>query len=189
MGRLKVIAAMVLALVLMGTLGFFLTKDSSVADHTTEETMLELKTNQKASEDTQLEKNKYTKVNALIQQYYAQKTNEQQFVNSYENIMVYTMPAEVEGDYITYATYQMKIPDVTTLLPGMESFYVRSTGPDAYEIADISENETLQQEVSEISQEEEVQELIQTVEDQYTKAREADSDLDFALAELQKAYQ
>ncbi|MDD3402699.1 MAG: hypothetical protein PHQ72_04965 [Hespellia sp.] len=188
MERLKVAILVALVTALLGTMGFFLTKDSFIADHTSEETMLELKTNQKAPEDT-LEKNKYTKVNRLIDQYYEEKAGTQQFAEGYQDIAVYTMPAEAAGDYIAYVTYKMEIKDVDTLLPGMETFYIEASGTDTYEIADVSANQTIQDEISTASQKEEVRELIQSVEDSYIEAKENDPTLAASLDELKKAYQ
>lgn len=188
MGRLKVIVSAALVIVLLGTVGFIFTKDGEYADHTSEETMLELKTNEKTSEDI-LKKNQSTQVNALFRQYYAQRTEEEGFTEGYDEIAVYTLSAKEDEDFITYVTYQMKIKDVDTTLPGLESFYVNRTDTGIYQVEDISTNQELQNEIAQMSQRQDVLELIRAVEDDYAKAKQNDPGLDAALLELQNAYQ
>lgn len=188
MGRLKVIASIALGVLVLGMLGFILTKDSGITDQTSEETMLELKTNQKASKDT-IEKSDNTKITTVVNQYYKQKAEEQQFAESYQDVTVYIAQATEQDDYIAYVTYQMQIKDVETLLPGMETLYLKPAVGDTYEIVDVASDQALQDEIDNLSQDEEVQALIQSVEDGYQTAKEKDPVLAAALADLQKAYQ
>lgn len=191
MGRLKVIACSVILITLLGTAGYFLTKDSQMADQTTEETALVLKTNtgQNLQENNILEKNKHNAINILIENFYHQKAKEQKFAEKYQSIDIYSKGLDESGDYIIYAVYEMKIKDVETPVPGLETFYIKTMANGTYQMVDVQADQRTQDAVIEASQSEDVQTLIKSVERRYTEAKASDEVLRTALDDLQNVYQ
>ena len=153
-----------------------------------------------------LEKNVYPQVNAIIQKYYkalgdkdiqgiknvvdeldttdeAKITNDQ-YMDGYSNVEIYTKPGLEADDYVVLARYNYKFKDIDKLVPGLSQLYVRKKGDGSLYIPMQEQSEQIQQHVTTTLQEEDVQALIQEVKEEYSKAQEEDESLRNFIANL-----
>lgn len=156
-----------------------------------------------------LEVNAYEEVNELIQQFLKAKLkcNEKklktlvtapeylqldklekkmEFIESYDDIKVYTRKVEGEIDYIAYVYMKVKIASIGTKAPGLDEYYIKKVD-GAYQIVlgDISD-ETAEF-IQESRQTEDVQELLADVNKQLKKAMKSDDDLTAFCTRLEVA--
>lgn len=209
MGRPKMIVSAILIFVIVGTGLFFLTKDSR-ADHTTEKTeKVEIQTEDKNTNP--LEKNKYAAITILIQDYYKKVAlgdtdglstivavlddtkashikNAEKFTEAYTDINVYTKEGKQKDSYIAFASYKMKIRDIDTLVPGLDTFYIQKGTGGTYQICDVPQYGETADYIADVTQEEDVQELVHRVQEEYTQATAGDATLQQVLDDLQSAY-
>ena len=56
------------------------------------------------------------------------------YIDSYNQIEVYTKPGPAENSYVAYVKYYLKLKDWEELVPGMESYYVHMVEDGSYTI-------------------------------------------------------
>jgi hypothetical protein len=152
-----------------------------------------------AQAENSLEKNVYPQVNAIIQNYYKAlsvkdiegikavvdeldateeaKIINDQYIDGYSNIEVYTKAGLEEGDYIVLASYNYKFKDIDTLVPGLSQLYVRTREDGSLYIFMMEQDEQTQQYITEALQSEAVEVLIQEVSANYTLTQENNEEL------------
>ena len=103
-----------------------------------------------------IEKNKYPKVNALIQKYYdavrnkdvdtirtvvdeldpteEAKVTNAKYIDGYENLEVYTKKGIDSGDYVVYAQYDYVCTGIDTPVPALSQLYVKTESAVALKI-------------------------------------------------------
>lgn len=105
----------------------------------------------------------------------AQITNEQH-LDKYSDVEVYTKKGLNEGDYIVLARYNYKFKGVDALIPGISQLYVR-TKPDGNMYISVKEDEAIQNYVDKTVKEPDVQAMVNEVNENYTKVQEENEEL------------
>ena len=73
-----------------------------------------------------LRKEEYPEITDAVKEYYRQQGEEASFVESYDNIRVYTKEGRYRGTYVVFAAYDMKIKDIYTKVPGLGTVYAQT---------------------------------------------------------------
>lgn len=153
-----------------------------------------------------LQKDAYPEVTALIESFYAAwsqkdtdkmkeltddfsttdeaKVRNASYIESYENIQVYTKQGLDENSYVVFASYDLKFKDVETLAPGLSELYVMKDSSGQYKIHNDDSDQEVQECIEKTRQEQDVMELIAQEEDRYQEALEADASLKTYLDQL-----
>lgn len=156
-------------------------------------------------QENPLEKNEYPTVNALIQQYYTalgakdvdslKKVVDQldpaeesailnsHYIEGYSNVEVYTKAGLTEGSYVVFACYDHKYVGYETVLPGVSCLYVE-TGEDGSLHIVAEPTEEQQNRMTELTNQEDTQELLAAKQKAYDEALASDEALDTYLSEL-----
>lgn len=153
-----------------------------------------------AVEEDKLEKNANEELNKLIKKYLKAKLEKEDkafdgivndpslldmddmsrktnYIESYDNIDVYTKKGPEEGSYIVYAYHEVKFTSIDTLAPAMNEFYVRTNeNGEAYIYLGEIDDET-KEFLDNVRNSEEVMELIYSVNDDLQKAVDSDEAL------------
>ena len=177
------------------------TEKIQVVDSENEKTEAEdkNKTENKKEETSSLEKNAYPEVNTLINSFYEAwgqkdiekmkqltdnldaadeaKVSNSTYIESYNDITVYTKPGLTEDSYVVYASYQLKFTDINTEAPGLSQLYVIKNEDGSYIIHNDNTDEKINEYLQEVTQDKDVQELVSKVEDDLNAAIESDEDL------------
>ncbi len=147
-----------------------------------------------------MEKNKYPKVNALIQNYYnalgdrdvdavrnavdeldpteESRITNAKYIEGYENLEVYTKEGQKSGEYVVYAQYDYICTGIETPVPALSQLYVREDSEGDLKIYSAAEeDESVQEYMNSLLEEEDVKDLIGQVESDYAQAQESDLDL------------
>ena len=110
----------------------------------------------------------------------------QEYIEGYEDIIIYTKPGVKEGDYVVYATYGMKITTIDTPAPSVDRLYV-TTQNDKYLLSfgDLTQEEAKL--LDSYTESEDVKDLITSVNKELEAAQAADSDLKEFILNLKKS--
>ena len=165
------------------------------------------KQDNRKEDDNSLEKNAYPGVNTLIDAFYTAwgdknveamkeltdsfdatdeaKVLNANYIESYENINVYTKNGLTKDSFVVFVSYDLKFTDVKTPAPGLSQLYVIAEG-DKYIIHNDKEDEDVNTFIAKTNQEEDVKELISRVEKDLNAAMEADVELKIFEEQLGK---
>lgn len=147
-----------------------------------------------------IEKNKYPKVNALIQKYYdalgnkdvetiqtvvdeldpteEAKVTNAKYIDGYENLEVYTKEGIDSGEYVVYAQYDYVCTGIDTPVPALSQLYVKTEPEGELKIySKAEEDEEVRKYMDSLLEDEDVKKLVDQVQRDYTKAQEEDADL------------
>lgn len=137
-----------------------------------------------------LREERYPELSETVRDYYEQRGNGRNFIESYDNIRVYTKEGRYTGSYIVFVKYDMKIRDIYTKVPGLGTLYVEKNGTSgAYEIKSDLDDPGLREYVSVVSAHEDVLSLIGETNGEYEAAVASDALLREALLDLRNAYE
>lgn len=161
---------------------------------------------EEAADANALEKNAYPEVNTLIESFYAawgqkntdamkeltdnfSSTDEAKVVNatyieSYDNIQVYTKKGLDENSYVVFTSYDLKFQGIDTPAPGLSELYVMKDDSGSWKIHNDESDQDVQECIEKTRQEEDVQELIAQEEERYTQAVESSEELKTYLDQL-----
>ncbi len=161
---------------------------------------------EEATDTNALEENAYPEVNTLIESFYAawgQKnadamreltdnftsTDEAKVVNatyieSYDNIQVYTKQGLDENSYVVFVSYDLKFQGIDTPAPGLSELYVMKDDSGNWLIHNEASDQEVQECIEKTRQEEDVQELISQEEERYNQAVESNEELKNYLEQL-----
>lgn len=153
-----------------------------------------------------LEENAYPEVNTLIESFYdawGQKnvdamreltdnfssTDEAKVVNatyieSYDNIQVYTKKGLDDNSYVVFAAYDLKFQGIDTPVPGLSELYVMKDESNNWLIHNDESDQEVQECIEKTRQEDDVQELISQVEENYNQTVESNEELKSYLEQL-----
>ncbi|MCF2555262.1 hypothetical protein [Faecalicatena contorta] len=122
--------------------------------------------------------------------YYGEQKEKSDFIESYDNVHVYTKLGKYRGSYVAFVKYEMKIKDIYTKVPGLGTLYLipDETGEGFKVDAEAKKNQTRDY-VARISTHEDVQALLQEAGREYTEAVQSDALLQEALLDLKNAYE
>lgn len=137
-----------------------------------------------------LREDRSSEITRTVKDYYRGQKADSDFVESYDNIQVYTKEGRWKDSYIAFVTYDMKIKDMYTEVPGMSTLYVEETDePGTFQIEADAKDPELLGYISIVSTHRDVQKLIKEVNDNYAEAVRSDKLLAEALTDLQSAYE
>lgn len=147
-----------------------------------------------------MERNKYPKVNALIQKYYdalgdkdvdtirtvvdeldpteEAKVTNAKYIDGYQDLEVYTKEGKSSGEYVVYAQYDYVCTGIDTPVPALSQLYVKAASDGELKIySKAEEDQEIQKYMDALLDEDDVQELVDQVQSDYAKAQEKDPDL------------
>lgn len=191
--RLLKIGTGCLILAVLVAAGFNLTKEKATGK-ATQDTAVEMQeeTLEKENEGWELiaqnplKKNTDSDIDRKIREYYTQKISENGFAEGYNNIEIYLKKARYENCYVAFVEYTMKIKDIYTEVPGMETLYLQKE-EEEWQIISGTSDEQIAQEAEEIASHDDVQKLMADVQQNYVNAVASDAMLAEALADLEQA--
>ncbi|BCJ94899.1 hypothetical protein acsn021_24680 [Anaerocolumna cellulosilytica] len=166
----------------------------------TEGSNLEIATLQGEQDTNVLEKDAYTDVNELITKYLnAKLTNKKsdykslvndvslldlkdierktKYIENYENITCYTKKGPEDGSFVVFAYHEIKFNSIDTLAPAMNRFYVKQNEEGKPYIYLGEADKETEVAIAELSETEDVLELIESVNTKLAKAVEKDGPL------------
>lgn len=135
-----------------------------------------------------LKMEEYPEITGAVRDYYHQQEEEAGFVESYDDICVYTKEGKYRGTYVAFARYNMKIRDVYTKVPGLSTVYIVEDGEGGYQVNTSVEDEKVKSYIQKVAAHEDVQALMAVTQDEYQLAVQSDALLREALADLEDAY-
>ena len=106
-----------------------------------------------------------------------------EFIERYDNIKCYTKPGIEEDSYFVYVTYDVKIQDIDTEAPGLNAFYVY-TSEDGSLMIDGDTEENIKAAFKLVTNQDDVVDLYNKINVDYTEAVASDEALDQFLSEL-----
>lgn len=143
----------------------------------------------KTMELNPLRKEEYPEITNAVREYYKQQKEEAGFVDSYDDICVYTKQGIYRDTYVVFVRYAMKIKDIYTKVPGLGTLYIVKNEADEYQINTTVEDEKVKDYIRVITQHEDVQALMEETQVTYQEALRSDALLEESLADLQNAYE
>lgn len=99
------------------------------------------------------------------------------YTDNYQNFTCYTKPGPEEKSYIVFAYYEIKFKNIDTLAPGLTSLYVKTDESGNLYVygGDLSDEES--EYIKAIAAQEDVVELLNTVDQKYNDAASSDETL------------
>lgn len=175
------------------------TETTTVAE-TEEETTL-------AIPDEPLMENAYAEVNELVKKYYQAMADgdmntllsittgldekeqikivkKSEYVENYPTVTCYTKQGPIADSYIVYAYYEVKLVDFETLTPGMNALYVCKNEKGAYYVNGETQSDEIIDYCEMISAQDDVVDLVNTVQVKYNEIKATDTELSRFLDEL-----
>lgn len=157
--------------------------------------------------DEPLEENAYPEVNNVVKQYYQAMADgdittlrtimtgldekeeikivkKSEYVESYPTVTCYTKKGPLEDSYIVYAYYEVKLVDFENLTPGMNALYLCKNESGAYYINGETQDDKTIAYCEMISAQDDVVDLVNTVQVKYNELKSVDTELSEFLAEL-----
>ena len=165
---------------------FFLTNDKDAV--VTSGFVVTENTGYQSVQKNPLKESHYEDVNRVVTKYYERQAKRSEYIERYEDIVIYTKLGRYEGTYVVFVYYQMKIPEIYTTAPGLDSLYVYEDSEKELCISTDVNTDELKGLVSELVAHEDVQALLDNVKQEYQEAVESDAMLAEALEDLIAAY-
>ena len=174
--------------------------ETATAAETEEETTL-------AIPDEPLMENAYAEVNDLVKKYYQAMADgdmdtllsittgldekeqikivkKSEYVENYPTVTCYTKQGPIADSYIVYAYYEVKLVNFETLTPGMNALYVCKNEEGAYYVNGEAQSEEIIDYCEMVSAQDDVVDLVNTVQVKYNEIKAADIELSQFLDEL-----
>ena len=154
-----------------------------------------------------LEEDAYPEVNALVKKYYQamadgdvatllsitsnmdekeqiKAAKKSEYIESYPVVKCYTKKGPVEDSYVVYAYYEVKLFDYDSLAPGLNTLYICKNEEGNYYINDGEQDDKIVEYCKEISAQDDVIDLFNTVQVKYNDLKSTDEDLSAFLDKL-----
>ena len=180
----------VLAAVIAGTAGSILTEAKVQKAQKTDSDYVNVENaGCETMELNPLRKEEYPEITNAVREYYRQQGEETGFVESYEDVCVYTKQGLYRSTYVVFAAYNMKIRDIYTKVPGLGTLYIVENTTDEFQVSAAVEDEKVKDFIQVIAQHEDVQDLMNETQSTYQEAVRSDALLGEALTDLQNAYE
>lgn len=107
-----------------------------------------------------------------------------EYVEGYPTVTCYTKPGPQEDSYIVYAYYEVKLKDYESLTPGMNALYLCKDDAGSYYINGETQDDRTIAYCEMISAQDDVVDLVNTVQVKYNELKSTDVELSEFLAEL-----
>ena len=157
--------------------------------------------------DEPLEENAYPEVNNVVKRYYQAMADgdittlrtlmtgldekeeikivkKSEYVENYPTVTCYTKKGPVEGSYIVYAYYEVKLVDFENLTSGMNALYLCKNESGEYYINGETQDEKTIAYCEMISAQDDVVDLVNIVQVKYNELKSVDTELSEFLAKL-----
>lgn len=134
-----------------------------------------------------LTKNQNEEVDEIIREYYERMAEGSEYIECYENVKVYLKQGRYEGTFVVFAGYELKIPDIYTKIPGLDTLYVYKNETGKFRVTSDIHTEEIGELVNKVIYHNDVQALMTSTEEQYQSAIESDAMLKESLLDLQQA--
>lgn len=157
--------------------------------------------------DEPLQENAYPEVNNVVKQYYQAMADgdittlrtimtgldekeeikivkKSEYVENYPTVTCYTKKGPTEDSYIVYAYYEVKLVDFENLTPGMNALYLCKNESGAYYINGETQDDKTIAYCEMISAQDDVVDLVNTVQVKYNELKSTDTELSEFLGEL-----
>ncbi len=157
--------------------------------------------------DEPLQENAFAEVNEVVKKYYQAMADgdmdtllsiatgfdekeqikivkKSEYVENYPTVTCYTKQGPIADSYIVYAYYEVKLVDFETLTPGMNALYVCKNENGAYYINGETQSDEIIDYCEMISAQDDVVDLVNTVQVKYNEIKATDSELSTFLDEL-----
>ena len=157
--------------------------------------------------DEPLEEDAYAEVNTVVKKYYQAMAEgdidtllsiatgldekeqikiakKSEYVESYPTVICYTKKGPTQDSHIVYAYYEVKLVDFETLTPGMNALYVCKNESGAYYINGETQGDDVIDYCEIISAQDDVVDLVNTVQVKYNEVKATDVELSRFLDEL-----
>lgn len=188
-GRIVILTVLVISAAVVGAAGSSLTKAKVLkAQKKISEQLYTENVKSGFAELNPLKMEEYPEITKAVRDYYKQQGEETGFVESYDDICVYTKEGRYRGTYVAFARYNMKIWDVYTKVPGLSTLYVAKDEEGNYQVSASVEDEKVKSNIQKIAMHEDVQALMSETQAAYQTAVRSDALLKEALADLENAY-
>lgn len=136
-----------------------------------------------------LKTGEHPEIVSLIETHFQELLKTQDFVEDYQNITVYTKRAKYIDTYVVFAKYEMKIKDIYSPVPGLETFYVkRDEEKSGYQIEREKLDDITKRIIQTVAAHDDTVALFEQTEKEYNDTLQSDALLHEALADLQNAY-
>ena len=107
-----------------------------------------------------------------------------EYVENYPTVTCYTKQGPVADSYIVYAYYEVKLVDFETLTPGMNALYVCKNEEGAYYVNGETQPDEIIEYCELVSAQDDVVDLINTVQVKYNEIKSTDAELSEFLDNL-----
>lgn len=157
--------------------------------------------------DEPLQEDAYAEVNTVVKKYYQAMADgdmdtllsiatgldekeqikiakKSEYVESYPTVICYTKKGPIQDSHIVYAYYEVKLVDFETLTPGMNALYVCKNESGAYYINGETQDDEVIDYCEIISAQDDVVDLVNTVQVKYNEVKAMDVELSRFLDEL-----
>lgn len=189
--RANITIAVMLLVLALGVVGFNLTEEKvQKAQKTNSQDAKAENKGYDSMETNPLRLEEYPEVTDVVKSYYARLAENSDFVESYDNVQVYTKLGKYKDSYVAFVKYDMKIKDIYTGVPGLGTLYVEKNKESGkYHVSQTVEDDELKSSVEEVAGQDDVDKLLADTTSQYHSAVESDALLREALADLKNAYE
>lgn len=109
-----------------------------------------------------------------------------EIVEKYENIEEIIKPGQTEGSYIVFTTYDIKLKNVETLVPGMSVLIISKDDSGELLINNTPNEDSLSEYINQIASEDELKTIIEEVNKNLAAAMKKDSSLKQLVEYLNK---
>ena len=131
-----------------------------------------------------------SRLGSAVKNYYEGLAKETDFTEGYEDIRACVKDGAYKDTYVVFARYEMKIKDIYTKVPGLETLYVRKDNRSgAYRILTEHLDEDTKDYIQTVAGHQDVRELLAQMEEEYQEALASDALLKESLEDLKKAYE
>ncbi len=107
-----------------------------------------------------------------------------ELIESYNDISTWSKEGLEEGSYVVYTSFKAKIPEFETLVPSLRMQYLLTEDGSLKIFADYHSDPQIAEYVTKVTNEADVQQLLQQVNDEYASALNSDPDLAAYLSSL-----
>lgn len=129
-----------------------------------------------------------SQITEAVRRYYEERTAQSPFAEGYENLRIYTKRGKYRDTYLAFVRYDMKIKDIYTMVPGLETLYIgedKETGKPCVE-EELPDEDT-KDAAQLLASQEDAARLMDQVQAAYEQAVASDAILAEALADLETA--
>jgi len=97
-----------------------------------------------------------------------------EYVDAYENLKCYVKPGPEEGSYVVFEYYEIKFKNLDTVVPGMNSMYIRTADDGKLYIHNDKLSDANSEYMKEVHAKDDVVQLLQEIDTAYNSALESD---------------